>query len=68
MPVVPPRPVKPAPPPAPLTKEALTGSVPLRSFGQLKQLFETRNKDESEPESSPAPEAPAEPPPSPPEG
>ena len=26
----------------------MTGSVPLRSFGQLKQLFETRGKDEPE--------------------
>jgi uncharacterized protein len=55
----PPRPSKPAPPPPPLSKDALQGNVPLRSFGQLKQLFEARvNPPEEEtpaPESSPAP-------------
>jgi protein Tex len=66
--VVPPKPAKPAPPPPPLTKEAITGSVPLRSFGQLKQLFETRGKDEPEAgtgsaETAPSPEAPPEAPP-----
>ena len=62
--VVPPKPAKPAPPPPPLTKEAITGSVPLRSFGQLKQLFETRTKDDVEGESpaEPSAEAPPEPP------
>jgi uncharacterized protein len=44
--VTPPKPSKPAPPPPPLSKEAITGSVPLRSFGQLKQLFDTRSKEE----------------------
>ena len=65
----PPAPARQARPPAApaLTKDALTGSVPLRSFGQLKQLFETRTgKDEpeggeSQPlEPSPAPEPPPE--------
>jgi uncharacterized protein len=63
--VVPPKPAKPAPPPPPLKKEEITGSVPLRTFGQLKQLFETRGKDEPEGETgaAPAPENPPEPPP-----
>ncbi|APW61110.1 Tex-like N-terminal domain-containing protein [Paludisphaera borealis] len=37
-----PRPARPAPPPPPLSKDAIAGSVPLRTFGQLKQLWETR--------------------------
>jgi uncharacterized protein len=69
--MMPPKPAKPAPPPPPLSKEAITGSVPLRSFGQLKQLFDTRGKDdpEGEPEKGPEPatEGPPEPPPSNPE-
>jgi hypothetical protein len=40
------RPSKPAPPPPPLTKEALEGNVPLRTFGQLKQLWAARTGDE----------------------
>ena len=36
------RPSRPSPPPPPLSKEALAGSVPLRTFGQLKQLWEAR--------------------------
>jgi uncharacterized protein len=36
------RPSRPGPPPPPLSKEALSGSVPLRTFGQLKQLWEAR--------------------------
>jgi uncharacterized protein len=56
--VVPPKPSKPAPPPPPLSKEAITGSVPLRSFGQLKQLFDTRTGDEKEGEAPPKPETP----------
>ena len=39
------RPLKPAPPPPPLSKDALTGSVPLRTFGQLKQLWQARVDD-----------------------
>ena len=31
-------------PPPPLSKDALTGSVPLRTFGQLKQLWEARRR------------------------
>ncbi len=61
---------KPASPPPPLSKDVLTGSAPLRTFGQLKQLFEARTQgDEGSPEgesppatdagaSSPSPEAP----------
>ncbi|OJW06048.1 MAG: hypothetical protein BGO49_07300 [Planctomycetales bacterium 71-10] len=40
-----PRPSKPAPPPPPLSKDALTGNVPLRTFGQLKQLWSAREED-----------------------
>ena len=36
------RPYRPAPPPPPLSKDALAGNVPLRTFGQLKQLWEAR--------------------------
>ena len=36
------KPSKPAPPPPPLSKDALAGSVPLRSFGQLKQLWQAK--------------------------
>ena len=62
-PMLPPRPAKPASPPPPLSKEAITGSVPLRSFGQLKQFFETKTGDEpkvdgGESPPPPAPEAP----------
>ena len=44
-PVVPPKPAKPLPPPPPLSKDALAGSVPLRSFGQLKQLWQAKDDD-----------------------
>jgi len=40
------KPAKPAPPPAPLSSEALTGTVPLRTFGQLKQLWQARVEPE----------------------
>ena len=36
------RPSRPGPPPPPLSKDALAGNVPLRTFGQLKQLWEAR--------------------------
>ncbi|GAC1468093.1 MAG: hypothetical protein NVSMB9_10400 [Isosphaeraceae bacterium] len=36
------RPSKPAPPPPPLSKDVLAGNVPLRSFGQLKQLWQAK--------------------------
>jgi uncharacterized protein len=39
------RPAKPAPPPPPLSKDALSGSVPLRTFGQLKQLWQARTSE-----------------------
>ena len=66
-----PRPSKPAPPPPPLSKDALTGSVPLRTFGQLKQLWQARTDDDvpdqpatgqaetPPPAPTPAPTAPA---------
>ncbi|HEY2156086.1 MAG TPA: Tex-like N-terminal domain-containing protein, partial [Isosphaeraceae bacterium] len=47
-PAMPPRPSKPAPPPPPLSKDALAGSVPLRSFGQLKQLWQARVEEPGE--------------------
>ncbi|WP_165073468.1 Tex-like N-terminal domain-containing protein [Paludisphaera rhizosphaerae] len=53
----PPRPSKPAPPPPPLSKDALTGNVPLRTFGQLKQLWQAREDDVPKPEGSDAPPA-----------
>jgi uncharacterized protein len=49
---------KPAPSPQPLSQGALTGSVPLRTFGQLKQYFEAKSKtgeDEPQEDSPPAP-------------
>jgi uncharacterized protein len=39
------RPSRPATPPPPLSKDALAGNVPLRTFGQLKQLWEARVED-----------------------
>jgi uncharacterized protein len=50
------KPKGPPQPPPPLSKAALTGSAPLRSFGQLKQLYEAREKDpESETPDGPPP-------------
>jgi len=51
-----PRPTRPAAPPPPLSKDALTGSVPLRSFGQLKQLWEARDEEPSTEKPASAPE------------
>ncbi len=54
------RPSRPSPPPPPLSKDALAGNVPLRTFGQLKQLWEAKvdPKDELVPGSGGAtPEA-----------
>jgi uncharacterized protein len=59
-----PRPSKPAPPPPPLSKDALAGSVPLRTFGQLKQLWQARTSDDPG-ESPPGPAEPAAPEPAP---
>ena len=67
-----PHPEPPAPPPAapppPLSKEALEGNVPLRTFGQLKQLWEARTDEpeDSQPRiqphrAKPAPLPPANP-------
>jgi uncharacterized protein len=65
-------PAEPPPPPPPpkprrerpkptLTREALQGKAPLRTFGELKALFEAK-KDEAEPPAKP-PETPTPPPP-----
>lgn len=59
-----PRP-KPAPPPPPLSKDALSGNVPLRTFGQLKQLWQAR-EDGPDDETSPTEGATAPPPDVPP--
>ncbi len=65
------RPSRPGPPPPPLSKDALAGNVPLRTFGQLKQLWEAR-VEEPEPQptpeqaQAPSPEAPAPAPETPP--
>ena len=56
------RPNKPAPPPPPLSKDALAGSVPLRTFGQLKQLWQARESDTDEvPTDAPPPDQAAPP-------
>jgi uncharacterized protein len=57
------RPSKPTPPPPPLSKEAISGNVPLRTFGQLKQLWQARASGEPEPgtDEMPAPEGSAAP-------
>ena len=39
------RPSRPSAPPPPLSKDALAGNVPLRTFGQLKQLWQARVED-----------------------
>ncbi len=63
------RPRRAAAPPPPLSKEALQGDVPLRTFGQLKQLWEARtdepddqNPGSAVPESSAAQAASSPPP------
>jgi uncharacterized protein len=57
-----PRPHRPGPPPPPLSKDALAGNVPLRTFGQLKQLWEARVEEpETEgQDSAGSPQQPAE--------
>ncbi|QEH32551.1 30S ribosomal protein S1 [Aquisphaera giovannonii] len=70
------RPPRPSAPPPPLSKDALAGKAPVRSFGQLKQLWEARDSTDGDPSAPPgtnpaeAPEAPpssqAETPPPPP--
>lgn len=60
-----PRPSKPAVPPPPLSKDALSGSVPLRTFGQLKQLWQAREEGPGEPEQGGPPAAAPEPAPPP---
>jgi uncharacterized protein len=69
---LPTKPSKPAPPPPPLSKEALQGGVPLRSFGQLKQLWQAKVDEPDAPGAptdaqppvteAPAPPAPETPP------
>ncbi len=51
------RPSRPSSPPPPLSKDALAGNVPLRTFGQLKQLWEARVEG---PESADVPQSEAE--------
>ena len=46
---------RPGPPPPPLSKDALAGNVPLRTFGQLKQLWEAKVEGPT-PEDSLSPE------------
>jgi uncharacterized protein len=43
------RPSRSSPPPPPLSKDALAGNVPLRTFGQLKQLWEAKVEPKDEP-------------------
>jgi uncharacterized protein len=49
------RPARPSPPPPPLSKEALSGSEPLRTFGQLKQLWEARVEAPEDQQDHPGP-------------
>ncbi len=44
------RPSRPTAPPPPLSKDALAGNVPLRTFGQLKQLWQARVEEPESPE------------------
>jgi uncharacterized protein len=44
LPPRPPRPSRTSTPPPPLSKDALAGNVPLRTFGQLKQLWAARSE------------------------
>jgi protein Tex len=60
------RPSRPAAPPPPLSKDALAGNVPLRTFGQLKQLWEARVEDAPDataPPAEPLPQKNSDPPP-----
>ncbi len=57
-PAGPPR--RPGPPPPPLSKDALAGNVPLRTFGQLKQLWQARTEGPGPDESGP-PDGPQQP-------
>ncbi len=52
------RPSRPLPPPPPLTKDAIEGNVPLRTFGQLKQLWAARSSDEEQGQGGTGPSAP----------
>ncbi len=52
-------PRRPAAPPPPLSKEALEGNVPLRTFGQLKQLWEARTDEPEDSTVDPSASAPA---------
>ncbi len=55
------KPKGPPPPPAPLSKDAIAGNAPLRTFGQLKQLFEMRGPDAENPEAGSQATTPPEP-------
>ncbi len=52
-------PRRPSAPPPPLSKEALEGNVPLRTFGQLKQLWEARTDEPEDSATDPNVSAPA---------
>ncbi len=62
-PAMPVKPSRPAPPPPPLSKEALTGGVPLRSFGQLKQLWQAKVEEPEPGEPGAPPESQGQAPP-----
>jgi uncharacterized protein len=53
------RAARPSPPPPPLSKDALAGNIPLRTFGQLKQLWEARSEGPPESPGAPPPYAEA---------
>jgi protein Tex len=64
----PPRKPRREPPKPKLTKDALEGAAPLRTFSELMAFFEAKEKDEPAPAATPAPpptEAASEPPPPP---
>ncbi len=51
------RPSRPSAPPPPLSKDALAGNVPLRTFGQLKQLWQARTEGPPDAPDAPQPAA-----------
>jgi uncharacterized protein len=50
---------RPSGPPKPLTKAMKTGKEPLRTFGDLKQFFESKNPDDAPPSDAPPAEGTA---------
>jgi uncharacterized protein len=51
------RPSRPSAPPPPLSKDALAGNIPLRTFGQLKQLWQARIEGPADSPEAPPPAA-----------